>query len=317
LPLNGSVYNTADNIKISYKTMSDTISIDSVVLSINNKRKFAFNTSEYNLSLSESIMGMHRALLTAYSSGKQVGSLSFNYIIKPKNKAKIYSYKIVKEYPHDVDAYTQGLCYNNGFFYEGLGEYGKSALRKVDYSTGKVLENINIDSKHFGEGICLFDNRIYQLTWQNRVGFIYNYTTFEKIGEFNYPTEGWGLTTDGRYLIMSDGSENLYFINPSDMSIVKQIEVYSNAGAVSMLNELEYIEGEIWANIYTDDKIACINPENGEVKAFINLKGILKKTYITNKTDVLNGIAYDHENKRIFVTGKRWSKIFEILLVAE
>ena len=315
-PLNASNYTTADNIEISYKTLVDTLVVDSTMLSINGKHKLVFSGTNYTMPLNNSPMGQQRVSLAAYSGGKQAGNLSFVYTVKPINAPKAYTYKVINEYPHASDAYTQGLFYHDGFLYEGTGEYGKSSLRKVELKTGKVLQNLNLDAKYFGEGICLFDNRVYQVTWQNRLGFIYNAETFEKIGEFNYPSsEGWGITTDGTHLIISDGSANLFFIDPSNMSPVRQIEAYSNSGPINMLNELEYIHGEIWANIYHDDTIARIDPKTGEVKGLIKLDDILKRNDRTRETDVLNGIAYDHETNRIFVTGKRWSKLFEIQVV--
>lgn len=314
-PQNAENYTINDTVKIDYSLLTDTLKIDSTVISINGKKQHAFVGLSHTLPLKESKMGVQRVMLTAFYSGKQMGTLSFTYTVKPKNEPKLFTYRIVKEYPHLTDAYTQGLYFENGFLYEGTGEYGKSSLRKVELETGKVLKSIDLDSKYFGEGICLFNERIYQLTWTSRIGFIYNAETFEKVGEFNYTTEGWGITTDGTHLIMSDGSANLYFINPSNMSVVNQIEAWSYAGSVAYLNELEYINGEIWANIYGDNSIARINPETGEVTGLINLQGILKQTDYTRETDVLNGIAYDEQNKRIFVTGKRWPKLFEIKVV--
>lgn len=314
-PLNGSTFTPNQNVDIRYKLMSDTLTADSAVLLINGKRVTAFNGAQHSLPLQQSKMGMQRAILNVYSLGKSIGNMQFVYTVKPQHPPKLYTYKVIKEYAHATDAYTQGLFFHNGFLYEGTGEYGKSTLRKVDLQTGNVLQSINLDSKYFGEGIALLNNRIYQLTWQNRVGFIYNADTFEKIGEFNYATEGWGITTDGKQLIMSDGSANIYFIDPSTMAIVNQIQVYSNEGGVEWINELEYINGEIWANIYEDDKVVRINPQTGEVTAIINLEGILKPADRTRDTNVLNGIAYDPATGRIFVTGKNWAKLFEIKLV--
>jgi glutamine cyclotransferase len=314
-PLNGSNFTTADTVEIRYKALSDTLVVDSTLLSINGKCELVFNDTALTVPLAKSKMGMQRVQLTAYSSGRQAGTLSFVYTVKPQNPPKAYSYDIVNEHPHATDAYTQGLFFHNDFLYESTGEYGKSTLRKVDLKTGKALQNIKLDSKYFGEGISLFNNRIYQLSWQEHTGFIYNVETFEKIGEFNYSSEGWGITADGNYLIMSAGTANLYFFDPANMAIVKQIEAYSDTGSVSWLNELEYINGEIWANVYNKDIIARIDPETGEVKGLINLDGILKSTDKKKDTDVLNGIAYDPATSRIFVTGKRWPKLFEIKVI--
>ncbi|MDR0661374.1 MAG: glutaminyl-peptide cyclotransferase [Prevotellaceae bacterium] len=260
-------------------------------------------------------MGRKRAVLTSYRSGERLGVLSFAYTVKPPYPPKVYSYKVVKEYPHRRDAYTQGLFFHNGYLYEGTGQYGHSTLCKIDLQTGNVIHEIYLGNNYFGEGICLLNNYIYQLTWQEQVGFIYNADNFEKIGDFSYPTEGWGITTDGTYLIMSDGTNSLYFIDPANMATAKRIEVYSNSESVIMLNELEYINGEIWANVYGKDFIVIVDAKTGAVKGRIDLKNILKQEYYSRDTDVLNGIAHDIVNNRIFITGKNWPKLFEIEIV--
>jgi glutamine cyclotransferase len=221
----------------------------------------------------------------------------------------------VNIYPHDTQAFTQGLIYVNDFLYEGTGLYGQSSLRKVDLESGEVLRQIDISSDYFGEGIAIFENKIYQLTWLSRRGFIYTIDAFNSVGQFTYPTEGWGLTHNGDHFILSDGSSRLQFLDSQHMQLLYSITVTDENGPVSNLNELEYINGSVYANIWYSDLIVIINPENGYVTGKVDLSGLLNPEDISPGTNVLNGIAYDKENQRIFVTGKRWPKLFEIELV--
>ncbi len=226
-----------------------------------------------------------------------------------------YTYRIVNTYPHDTEAFTQGLSYYNDYLYEGTGSYGQSALRKVDLESGEVVRQIDISSDYFGEGIAVFENNIYQLTWLSKKGFIYTINNFESLGEFAYKTEGWGLTHDGDHFILSDGSSRLQFLDSQTFQVQHSLSVIDKDGPVSNLNELEYINGSIYANIWYSDWIIIINPENGYVTGKVDLSGLLKPEDISPDTNVLNGIAYDSKNHRIFVTGKRWPKLFEIELV--
>ena len=219
-------------------------------------------------------------------------------------------YRIIHIYPHERDAFTQGLFYDNGLLYEGTGQETGSTLREVELQSGKVLRQLNLDPSLFGEGITLYDDRIYQVTWRSKVGFVYEKTTFRQINKIHYQTEGWGLTTIDDRIVMSDGSNALYFLEPEMFTIISRLEVYDNEKKVDQLNELEYINGEIWANIWMSDLIARIDPGSGKVIAYIDLTGLMKDP----DTEVLNGIAYDKERNRIFVTGKNWPKLFEIIL---
>jgi glutamine cyclotransferase len=223
---------------------------------------------------------------------------------------------VVNEYPHDVDAYTQGLVFHDGELYEGTGLYGHSSLRRVELETGSVLQIHELDDKYFGEGITIYDDRIIQLTWREKLGFVYNRESLEQIDGFNYSTEGWGITYDGIKLIMSDGSATLYFLDPVTFEETGCIEINAAGHPIKLLNELEYINGEIFANIYRTDRIARIDPATGNVIAWIDLTGILRFEDTTPQTDVLNGIAYDSDTDRLFVTGKKWQKLFEIELIA-
>jgi glutamine cyclotransferase len=226
-----------------------------------------------------------------------------------------YTYSIVNVYPHNETAFTQGLIFEDGVLYEGTGLYGYSTLRRVELETGETLQIHTLPSQFFGEGITIFDDKIIQLTWKSHRGFLYDKNSFEILQEFTYPTEGWGITHDGTNLIMSDGTSTLYLFDPETLTQVSQIEVYYNeTEPVTNLNELEYIHGKIYANIWLEEKIAIINPQTGQVTGWINLEGIYGSEN-PDTNNVLNGIAYDDQMDRLFVTGKRWSHLFEITLI--
>jgi glutaminyl-peptide cyclotransferase len=228
---------------------------------------------------------------------------------------EIFSYRIRNIYNHDPKAFTQGLMYYNGYLYEGTGQKGESSIRKVDLESGEILKIRYIPSQYFGEGITIHNNKLYQLTWRSRKGFVYDLDTFEPIREFNYHTEGWGLTNMGDTLVMSDGSSTLYFLHAETLSEIGRINVYDQQGPVTELNELEYINGKIYANIYHTEEIAIIDPKTGKLTGAIDLSGLLDMNVQHREIDVLNGIAYDAENNRLFVTGKNWSHLFEIELI--
>lgn len=231
--------------------------------------------------------------------------------------APVSGYRIVAEYPHDPDAFTQGLSIHNGGLYEGTGLEGESTLRRVDLVSGEVLQSRELDDEYFGEGIAVMNDRIYQLTWQSGTCFVYDRETFDLLGTFSYEGEGWGLTTDGERLIMSDGTSRLVFRDPETFADLGHIDVRDAGIPVSSLNELEYVEGEIWANVWQTDRVARIDPTSGLVTGWIDLSGLLStEERETHTVDVLNGIAYDAETGRVFVTGKWWPKLFEIELVS-
>ena len=232
-----------------------------------------------------------------------------------KNEIPLYTYAIVNSFPHDHQAYTQGLVYYNGYFYESTGRHGESSLRKVEIKTGAPLQIHRLDEMYFGEGITLFNDRIIQLTWQAFTGFVYDRKTLLPMEEFYYNTEGWGITNDGKQLIMSDGSANLYFLEPETFAVSSQIQVTADGIPVRNLNELEYVNGEILANVMPSDRIARINPASGKITAWIDLSGILRSLREGYAVDVLNGIAYDDQNDRLFVTGKLWPKVYEIRII--
>jgi len=229
--------------------------------------------------------------------------------------AYTFTYQVVNAYPHDRGAFTQGLVFESGVLYESTGQRGRSTLRRVDLVSGDVLQIRKLPDQLWGEGITIFSEKIIQLTWQSGVGFVYDKNSFELLKEFHYPTEGWGITHDGKRLIMSDGTSTLRFLDPETFEEIGRIEVRDEDGPVTRLNELEYVRGEIYANVWQTDRIARIAPDTGEVMGWIELARILSPEDRTEPVDVLNGIAYDAENDRLFVTGKLWPKLFEIELI--
>jgi glutamine cyclotransferase len=232
----------------------------------------------------------------------------------------VYGYEVVNTYPHDKDAFTQGLVFDNGTLLESTGLEKHSTLRRVELQTGKVLQKIDVPPFYFAEGMTLFGGKIYQLTWKAEKGFIYDPQTFQKTGEFPYTGEGWGLTHDAESLILSDGSDKIRFIDPNGFQVRRTISVTDAGQPVISINELEYVKGEILANIWPlepgaekyTDKIARIDPQTGQVKGWIDMTGLLKPGEVTSEDAVLNGIAYDEQGDRLFVTGKLWPKLFEV-----
>jgi glutamine cyclotransferase len=227
-------------------------------------------------------------------------------------RAQQVSYEVVSSYPHDPTSFTQGLVWHGGTLYESTGLKGESKLRRLEFPSGRVLKEISLAPEFFGEGLALVDSRLIQLTWQSHRGFVYDLETFRLLQEFSYDTEGWGLTYDGKNLILSDGSSNLFYLDPQTFRPIRKLAVTMNGRPVTELNELEFIEGEIWANVWQTDLILRIDPSTGQVASFLDLKGVLAPSDKTGREDVLNGIAYDSDKKRIFVTGKLWPRIFEI-----
>lgn len=226
-------------------------------------------------------------------------------------KVETYTVEVVKKYPHDVHAYTQGLFWDNGRLFESTGQNGRSSIREVELETGKPIRVRNLSRQYFGEGSVILEGKLYLLTWRNKVLFEYNPDSFERIAAFSYPKEGWGLTTDGKKLITSDGTSTLYFLSP-DLKLERSINVTLNRKPLRLLNELEWIDGRIWANVYTTDLIAIINPDNGIVEALVDCTGLLPQEARRSETDVLNGIA--EKDGRIFLTGKNWPYLYEIKL---
>ncbi len=306
-----------ESIKVNLGTKDKNKLPDSVTIFFDGKYVNSVKSEpwEYTIPSSFTVTTGRKSLkVTAYKDGKPKNTFTRFMIIYSDLTPKMYGYKIVHAYPHDKNAFTQGLFFDAGKLYEGTGQETGSTLREEELETGKVIRQHDLDNSLFGEGITLYNDRIFQVTWRSKVGFVYNKSDFKLINKIYYSTEGWGLTTMKDKIVMSDGSNVLYFFEPDMFTVVSKIEVYDNKKPVDKLNELEYIDGEIWANIWMTDLIARIDPVSGKVLGYINLKDLLSKADRTPDTDVLNGIAYDSSSKRIFVTGKLWPKLFEIML---
>jgi len=238
-----------------------------------------------------------------------------SYLILKSSKAPISSIKVISAFPHNPKAFTQGLLYYDGYLYESTGLNGRSALIKVNIKSGKVLQEFKLDQKYFAEGISIFGSKIYQLTWQNNIVFVYDLSNFKLLNEISYPGEGWGITADGKNLFISNGTAVIDCIDPEQFSVIRKINVHDGGNAVGNLNELEFIRGEIWANIFTENFIVRISPLTGEVLGWVDLCPLYDLLPVNCRVDVLNGIAYDQDRGRIFITGKLWPKTFEIKIV--
>ncbi len=227
---------------------------------------------------------------------------------------KLYRVEVKAVYPHDPEAFTQGLAFHDGRLYEGTGQYGRSSIRRIALPSGEAEAIQPLGEFYFGEGITIFDGKLHQLTWVNQVGFVYDLETFERIGTFRYSGEGWGLTDDGKHLIMSNGTERIAFLDPATYEVVRTIRVRSEGRPIVRLNELEYVDGEIWANIWYEDRIARIDPRDGEVVGWIDASDVYPASE-RGREDVLNGIAYDPASRRLIITGKNWPRLYEIEVV--
>jgi glutamine cyclotransferase len=226
-----------------------------------------------------------------------------------------YTFEIVHSFPHDPEAFTQGLVYHAGFLYEGTGLEGRSSLRKVRLETGEVVQRVDLDAQYFGEGIAIVQDKIVQLTWKSQIGFVYDLATFQRLRDFSYPGEGWGLAASGSDLYMSDGTSDIRVFDASTFHEKRRTHVHDGSKPIDQLNELEFVEGQLFANIWQTDRIARISPQTGEVVGWIDLSGLLSPMYRLSSGGVLNGIAYDPAKKRLFVTGKLWPRLFEIRII--
>lgn len=235
---------------------------------------------------------------------------------RPDPKTSRFSFRVVKAFPHDANAFTQGLVFADGIFYESTGLRGFSTLRKVTPETGAVIQQVTIEERYFAEGLALVGNELLQLTWEEKVGFVYDKTSLKRLRTFSYPTEGWGMAYDGKRLVMSDGSSRLFFLDPQTQKAVGSILVTDGGRPVERLNELEFVRGELWANVWQTDRIVKINSETGQVTGWIDLTGLLRREARGPEGDVLNGIAWDKAGDRLFVTGKKWPWLFQIELVS-
>lgn len=326
------LYNCGDNVKqkkfnIKTNTTNNTIALnEELVLSISNPKQLDIESITFTLNgkvinkietLRDVKLGQQEIKAVVNFDG-ETETLTQNISIVNNKAPKVYNYKILNTYAHDISSYTQGLEFYEGELYESTGQKGESKLRKINYKTGEVIKNIDLASQYFGEGLTILENKIYQLTWQSGKGFVYNTNTFERETTFKYgeSKEGWGICNDGKLLYKSDGTEKIWLLNPDSLIEEGKVQVYTNKGKIGRLNELEWINGKIYANIYERNGVAIINPKNGATEAVIDFTGLTKLVSNYSKNDnVLNGIAYNPDTQTIFVTGKRWDKLFEVRII--
>lgn len=314
-PAENAEYKLKDQIRVIMFPENQDKSFDSVKVFFDGKTISVLTSAPWECSVGSSftcLTGRKSVKAVAYSKEKTQAVTRF-VIIYSDVIPKRCSYKVIHTYPHDSEAFTQGLFYDKGLLYEGTGQEAGSSLREVELETGRILRQHNMESSLFGEGITLYKDRIYQVTWRNKVGFVYNRSDFSVINKIFYQTEGWGLTTINDRIVMSDGSNILYFHEPDMFDAVSRIEVYDNEKKVDQLNELEYIGSEIWANIWQSDLIARIDPLTGKVNSYLDMSPLFPDSKRSEvNADVLNGIAWDASGGRIFITGKRWPRLYEI-----
>ena len=306
---NKNVISNTDTLKLSLSNPSNK-KIDSVNYVMNNS-PVADIFSLQNSSLGEKMIKAE----VFYDGIKEVALQKV--IVVNGSTPKLYTYELLNTYPHDITSYTQGLEFYKGVLYESTGQYGESKLRALDYKNDAILNNVNLSRSYFGEGLTLLNDKIYQLTWKEGRGLIYDVNTFETLGSFNYgqSKEGWGLCNDGRQLYKTDGSENIWILNAETLEEERFVQAYTNKGRLTNLNELEWVEGKIYANRYQKNGVAIINPINGAIEAVLDFKDLKNKVTDHPGLDVLNGMAYNPDTKTLFVTGKRWDKLFEVRII--
>ncbi|MCG8409715.1 MAG: glutaminyl-peptide cyclotransferase [Bacteroidales bacterium] len=315
-PKSGRLFTVGDLIPIEMELKKKDIQLDSLVFESNKKKSVVYpNELKYSWQTQDLNVGNNLLTIKAYSKGNVID----NYYLKLRFKSDIvpekYRCVIKKTYPHNKDDYTQGLIYENGILYEGTGRRGKSVLKKIDFKTGKLIAELALPQSYFGEGVTIFGDKIIQLTWQSRKGFVYDKNNFKLINTIGYNTQGWGLTNDGEKLIMSDGSQTIHLLDSEYFTEISKIDIYDNNGAVRYLNELEYIDGLVYANVYQKNIIVAFDIKTGKVVKQIDCNNLVPKAYVGNTDYVFNGIAYDKENNRIFVTGKCWPYLYEVEFV--
>ncbi len=297
----------------------------SLSLSIKNPKNYKIDSVKYiykgkevsdNFTLNDSKLGKQIIEASIFYEGEQQKT-SKKITVLNSSTPKVYSYKILNEYPHDITSYTQGLEFHDGELFESTGQRGESKLRKVDYRSGEVIKNVDLANEYFGEGLTILKDKVYVLTWQKGTGFVYDANTLEKKSSFKYGTskEGWGICNNDKVLYKSDGTEKIWILDPDTLEEKGFIQVYTNKGKVVGINELEWINGRIYANRYQKNGVAIINPSNGAIEGVVDFSPLKKKVKQHDKLDVLNGIAFNPETKTLFVTGKRWDKLFEVEII--
>ena len=313
---NKQKYYFNEKIDVTVTTKIHDGELDNITLYLNNKTLVNSKETSFTFTIdSLSSLGQNSLRAVAVKSDKNSNTRVFNFEVLSNYPPEKLNYEIVAEHPHSTEHFTQGLEFNNGFLYEGTGEHGKSAIYKKDSKSGQVLQSRSLSEKYFGEGITILNDKLYQLTYKSQLGFSYNLSDFAVIDSFRFNSkEGWGMTNDGENLIMSNGTASLIWLNPSDYAEIRQVQVADNKRIWNYLNELEYSNGKIWANVWTTNQIIRIDAETGKVTGILDLEGILSIMHRSQaeRIDVLNGIAIHPTTGNLFVTGKLWPKIFEI-----
>lgn len=309
---NKKAISASETINFTVKSKKGN-NIDAITYYVNKKEATINAALKGSFNFSDQKLGSKTISAKIVSDGVTYSVSKIITVLAPQ-KPILYDYRILETYPHDINAYTQGLEFVGDVLYESTGQYSASSLRKTNYKTGVVEKNISLENQYFGEGLTILKDRLYQLTWRERLGFIYNLKTLEKTGTFAYnkSKQGWGLCNDGTSLYKSDGTSKIWKLNGETLAEEDYIEMYTNNSKIDSVNELEWIDGAIYANIYKKDAIAIVDPNNGAIMGVINLKGLKKKVTQHNKLDVLNGIASKGEPNIIYVTGKNWDKLFKI-----
>ncbi len=312
-PLSGETYKIGEKIELLFDLKS-SIKIDSVRYVVNGNIVYTGVKIDYKINTDSFRVGLNKIKVRCFYDGKSESKKSL-ITLKSDITPKPLKYKLINTYAHDIKAYTQGLVYENGFLYEGTGQWGESTLRKVKPETSELIQSYNLPNNVFGEGVVIVGDKIIQLTWQSKTAYRYNKNTFSLINTFNYQTQGWGITNYKENVIMSDGTNILHVLEPNFFTKLSEIEIYDDNGPLNQLNELENVDGSLFANVYLSNFIVEINLENGKVISKLDLSKLVPKEYKNENDLVLNGIAYNKENKHFYVTGKRWPVLYEIEII--
>ena len=313
-PKAGMVITRGDSINVELSIFDDERSIDSLKYFVNNKEITLINNKILSPNFKS---GTNTIIIKSFNNDNSTDKVSTQIITLSNIIPKIRKVKVINKYEHNVTAYTQGLLFTKGHLYEGTGQHGESMLKKLDLKNNSLIQSYNLPKEVFGEGIVLHNQKIYQLTWQSRRVFVYDLESFSLLNEFHYDTEGWGITNFEEDIIMSDGTQNLMIIEPESFSVVGRLQVSDNVGPVTNLNELEWIDGKIWANVYLTNTIVIIDPKTGFVEEKLDLTNLVPDKFANPYDNVLNGIAYDNKTGKIYVTGKRWPILYEIKIIKE
>ncbi|WP_422359270.1 glutaminyl-peptide cyclotransferase [Reichenbachiella sp.] len=312
-PRNGVRKTIGDTIEFNVTANDTDVQIDSIQVSNNGEILESNQSTWYTNSESP---GKKDLTISVYLNNGSVEKKRHSVTLLSDIEPTRYTYRVTNTYTHDPDAFTEGLFIKDGELFESTGNHGESTLRRVELKTGNVIQSIDISSDYFGEGISIVDDKIYMLTYKKRSGFVFDKDSFEQIGQFSYPTEGWGMTTKDDTLIMSDGTYIIRFMEPESFSEVRQIKVYDQNGPIDYLNELEYVNGDLFAVRWQTELVYIIDPDTGKVKGILDLEGIFDYSLYDRRIDVLNGIAYNEKTDKYYITGKWWPKLFEIQLIA-